>query len=218
MNRPAGFESAKRDFWEQESEKFAIPHYRLRKAARLVTALTGGRECDLLDLGCGPATLMHALPPTVHYFGIDIAIGVPAPNLLESDLIENPIAFGERRFDIVLAQGLFEYLADVQEDRFAEVAALLKPKGTFVLSYYNFGHRRPQFYTQFSNVRPLGEFRQSLERHFIVDRQIPASHNWHHSQPVRRFNMALNMHVNVDIPLISSRLAVEYFFVCRPRH
>jgi SAM-dependent methyltransferase len=215
--RPGDLENATRDFWQEESEKFATPHYRLRKVARLVTALAGARECDLLDLGCGPATLAHALPPTIHYYGIDVAIGAPAPNLRESDLIENPITFENRRFDLVVAQGLFEYLADVQDEKFAEIAALLRPQGTFIVSYMNFGHRRPQLYTRYSNVRRLEEFRQSLERYFIVDRQIPASHNWQHGQPVRPVNMALNMHLNVEIPLVSPRLAVEYFFVCRPR-
>jgi SAM-dependent methyltransferase len=208
---------SKRDFWRAEGEKFVEPHYRLRKAARIVTACAGERECDLLDLGCGPGTLMRVLPPTIHYYGIDLAIRDPAPNLLESDLIENPIAFGDHRFDIVLAQGLFEYLEDAQERKLAEVAKILKPRGTFVVSYTNFCHRRTELYWQYSNIRASGEFRRSLEQFFIVDRQIPASHNWYHGQPARRLNMALNMHVNVRIPLLSERLAVEYFFVCSSR-
>ena len=53
---------------------------------------------------------MSVLPQSVHYFGIDIAIHDPAPNLMESDILETPIRFGEKKFDIVVAQGLFEYV------------------------------------------------------------------------------------------------------------
>jgi SAM-dependent methyltransferase len=209
--------SAKRVFWREEGEKFVKPHFRLRKAARIVTAIAAARECDLLDLGCGPATLMQLLPGTIHYYGIDLAIRHPAPNLLELDLIESPIAFGDRRFHIVLAQGLFEYLEDAQDAKLAEVAEILRPRGSFVVSYTNFGHRKTELYGPYSNIRPLREFRQSLERFFTIDRQIPTSHNWHHGQPVRPLITALNMHVNVQIPFVSPRLAVEYFFVCSPR-
>jgi SAM-dependent methyltransferase len=214
MSQVGNVEYPKKDFWRNEGQKFVEPHHRLRKAARIVTRLAGTRKCDLLDLGCGPATLARLLPATIHYYGIDLAIRDPAPNLLESDLIENPIRFGDRRFDIVLAQGLFEYLEDAQDRKLEEIAGILAPGGTFVVSYTNFRHRRTELYGPYSNVRAPGEFRRSLEAVFRVQRQLVASHNWHHGQPVRPLTMALNMHVNLRIPIVTPRLAVEYFFVC----
>ena len=53
---------------------------------------------------------MHYLPRNVHYYGIDIAIQDPAPNLREADILKEPVGFGGRTFDIAVAQGLFEYM------------------------------------------------------------------------------------------------------------
>src|SRR6266536_2610245 len=40
----------------------AEPHFRMRKVARTVRSVTRGRQCDLLDVGCGPATLAQLMP------------------------------------------------------------------------------------------------------------------------------------------------------------
>jgi len=218
----------KRDFWGQENLKFSQPHFRLEKAARLITKLAGGRlaggrlaggrELDLLDLGCGPAALQPLVPANVHYYGIDIAIQQPAPNLLEADLLASPIRFGDRRFDLVLAQGVFEYLGNHQAQKFAEIAGLLRgPGSTFVVSYVNFGHRDREIYWPYSNIQPLADFRASLAEHFVVRRQFATSHNWHHHEPVKEPVRTLNMHLNLNVPVISPKLAVEYFFLCSPK-
>jgi SAM-dependent methyltransferase len=206
-----------KDFWLGESPKFARPHYRLEKGAQVINALAGGRDCTLLDVGCGPATLMTLLRPNIHYFGIDMAIPVPAPNLREINILKEPIAFDNKRFDIVSAQGLFEYLSDQQANKLGEIARLLDRNGTFVTTYTNFGHRKSDVYEAFSNVQPLPAFRKSLERYFNVNRSYPVSHNWQHGQPVRTFMRAANMRLNINIPVVSPALAVEYFFICSPR-
>jgi SAM-dependent methyltransferase len=210
-------ESYKRDFWIQENRKHAKPHYRLRKTARLITRIAGGKRCDLLDLGCGPATLRRLLPDSIRYYGIDIAIRDQAPNLLEADILQAPIKFGDMRFDIVVAQGLFEYVGDAQEGKFAEIAELLHEGGTFIVTYTNFGHRRSHVFEAFSNVQPFASFRASLSRYFVVEKFFPTSHNWYGGQPRRGLVQAANMHLNVNIPVLSPRLAVEYFFICSPR-
>ncbi len=207
----------KKDFWDGESSKFAVPHYRLQKAARLITGIAGNRECSLLDVGCGPATLARVLPPNIQYFGIDIAIQDPGPNLREADLLESPISFGDRQFDIILAQGLFEYLADAQVQKFSEISDLLAANGTFIVSYTNFAHRKPRVYHAYSNVQPVQAFRADLERDFVIDRVLPTSYNWNHGQPRRGLLKAANMHLNVSIPFVSPKLAVEYFFICSRR-
>jgi SAM-dependent methyltransferase len=207
----------KKDFWSKENLNFSEPHYRHEKVAQIVSRLAGGRECTLLDVGCGPAALRRPLPPNVHYYGIDIAIQNAAPNLLEADFLEAPIRFGEQRFDFITALGFFEYAGDFQSQKFAEIAQILNEDGKFIVSYWNFGHRKPSVYWAFSNVQPLAEFRRSLSRHFNIDKSYPASHNWKHGWPGRNINRAINMRVNMNIPVISPLLAVEYFFVCSRR-
>jgi len=87
----------KRDFRADENLKYAEPHFRMRKVAREVRRIARGRECDLLDVGCGPGTLARLMPPGVRYHGVDIAIPASAPNLIEMDIIEEPVSFRGRR-------------------------------------------------------------------------------------------------------------------------
>lgn len=207
----------KRDFWRQENLKFSEPWYRLEKTARVISKLAGDRECTLLDVGCGPAALMHLLPPNIQYYGIDIAIHDPAPNLLELDILESPIRFDNMRFDIVIAQGVFEYLGDFQCQKFSEIAQLQSENGKFLATYTNFGHRKRYIYTPFSNIQPIDSFRRDLAHYFNVDRVFPVSYNWKHGHPGRKPVKAVNMHVNMSIPILSPMLAVEYYFICSSR-
>jgi SAM-dependent methyltransferase len=207
----------KRDFWIKENQKHIPAHYRLQKSARIINDIAGHRERDLLDVGCGPATLMRLMQPNIHYHGIDIAIHDPASNLVEADILEKPIRFADKRFDIVAALGLFEYAGTSQEEKFSEIAQLLTEGGRFVLTYTNFEHRDKHIFEAFSNVQLFGEFRQSLARYFTVDRYFPTSYNWHGSQPSRPLLKAVNMHVRANVPVIGPRLAVEYFFICSRR-
>lgn len=204
-------------FWKTENLKFSEPWYRLEKASRLVASLARGRHCTLLDVGCGPATLMRLLPANIEYYGIDIAVQNPAPNLIEADVLQAPIRFEDKHFDIVVAEGLFEYLGGSQSEKFGEIADVLNPGGVFVVSYTNFGHRRAYISELFSNVQSFDEFKASLSRHFHIDRVIPESHNWKHAQPNRPWLKAVNLRVNKPLPLVSRWLAVEYFFICSPR-
>ena len=228
MNVPAGDKSPihegnvgntlhKKDFWRKENLKYSRPHYRLEKSARIVNRLARGKRCTLLDVGCGPATLASLLQPNIQYYGIDIAVHGPTPNLIEFDFIEAPIQFGDKRFDIVLAQGVFEYMGKFQTQKFTEIAQLLNDSGVFIVSYVNFDHRNRNIYWPYSNVQSLNDFRQSLAQHFDIHRSFPTSHNWNHSEPSREFVKTVNMHINIDIPFISQALAVEYFFICSSR-
>jgi SAM-dependent methyltransferase len=206
----------KKDFWSEENLKFSEPHYRLEKSARIIKNISQGRECTLLDVGCGPATLSRLLPPNIHYYGIDMAIHRPAPNLIEADLLRTPIQFGDKRFDIAIAQGVFEYLGDFQDQKFAEISECLDEDGVFIVTYWNYAHRNTKVYWAHSHVQPIGDFRKALARHFQVNRFFPASHNWYHGSPSLKLNKIINMHLNTYIPIISPILAVEYFFICSP--
>jgi cyclopropane fatty-acyl-phospholipid synthase-like methyltransferase len=206
----------KHDFWGTENLKYSEPHFRLEKVARMVNRIAGDKDCDLLDVGCGPAALMRLLRKNINYHGIDIAIQNPAPYLLQRDFVENPIKFGNRRFDIIVAQGVFEYVGKFQTEKFSEISQLLNEKGTFIASYVNFNHRQRYIYAPYNNVQPFDVFRKSLSRFFRIDRVLPTSHHLHHHEPNRKIAKAIQMHVNVNIPLFSKLLAVEYFFICSP--
>ena len=208
--------SYKRDFWDKENLKYAEPHLRAQKVARLVNKAAQGKECDLLDIGCGPAGLRALLDEKIHYYGIDIAIQEPAPNLIQADLVENPIEFRGKQFDIVVAQGAFEYFGEVQAKKFDEIKKLLADDGTFIVSYWNFGHRNARMYEAFSNIQPLNDFRESLGSYFKINSSFPASHNWKQNMSDRKLLKAINSHINANIPFVSPRLAVEYFFICSP--
>jgi cyclopropane fatty-acyl-phospholipid synthase-like methyltransferase len=207
----------KRDFWADENLKYAEPHFRMRKVAREVRRVTRGRECDLLDVGCGPAALAVLMPAGVHYHGIDIAIPGPAPNLIEMDILEEPVSFRGKKFDVVVAQGLFEYAGEFQSQKFAEIASLLHDDGKFILTYQNFAHRKREIYWPYSNVRLPGDFREDLSRFFKIERSFPGSHNWNHSQPGRRFMRASQAHLNFNVPVLSPILAVDYLYICSAR-
>ena len=72
----------KKDLWSKENLKYSRPHYRLEKSARIINRLARAKEfIMLLDVGCGPAALMPLLRPNIQYYGIDIAIHDPFPNL-----------------------------------------------------------------------------------------------------------------------------------------
>ena len=85
----------------------------------------------------------------------------------------------------------------------------------FVVSYWNFGHRNTEMYHAFSNVQPLDDFRIDLSRYFKVGRHSrPRTIG---ATPARTGGLrAINMPVNVHIPLISPVLAVEYSSSARP--
>jgi SAM-dependent methyltransferase len=209
----------KKEFWSTENLKYDAPHFRMQKVARVISGLTEDQKYDLLDVGCGPGTLQRLMPPNVRYHGIDISIPVPADNLLEADILEAPIDFRDMRFDFVVAQGMFEYVGAYQSQKFAEIAGLLKPDGKFVLTYQNFDHRQREIYWPYSNVQRPADFRADLSRFFKIDRWFPVSHNWNHSQPNRPLMKASQAHINVNIPVISPMLAVDYLYVCSPlRH
>ncbi|HZS56234.1 MAG TPA: class I SAM-dependent methyltransferase [Bryobacteraceae bacterium] len=204
----------KRDFWASENLKYAKPHFRMEKAARLINNIAGKKQCDLLDVGCGPAALAPLLSSNINYYGVDLAIHSRDSNLLECDFVENPISWKGRTFDIVLAQGVFEYIGSIQAQKFAEIKSILKPGGIFITSYVNFDHVRRVIYEPYNNVQPSESFRNGLSRHFDVKRIIPTSHHWRHREPARPIMKRIHMHWNTRIPFLTSRLAIEYFFVC----
>jgi SAM-dependent methyltransferase len=206
----------KKDFWSQENLRYAEPHFRMRKVAQVVRGLVRDQRCDLLDVGSGPAALATLLPPNVNYCGIDISIPEPSDDLLEIDILETPIGFRGMKFDLIVAQGLFEYIGEHQSQKFDEIAAILKDSGKFVVTYMNFDHRHQEVYWPYSNVQRPAVFRRDLGRYFRIERRFAGSHNWNQSHPRRRLMKLSQAHLNVYIPFVSPKLAVDYFYVCSP--
>lgn len=206
----------KKDFWSEENLKYSEPHFRMRKVGHLIGRLARGRESTLLDVGCGPAALAGLMPSNVRYYGIDISIPEPAQNLLEVDITQEPIGFRDLKFDFVVAQGIFEYLGEYQSNKLAEIAMVLKADGKLVLTYQNFDHRQRQIYWPYSNVQRPADFCRDLSNFFKIDRRFAGSHNWNHSHPRRRLISEPQKHVNVYVPVISPKLAVDYIYVCSP--
>ncbi len=205
-----------RGFWLQENRRYAEPYFRLQKCARIANEWSRGRACDMLDIGCGPATLRELLRPNIRYYGIDLALQETAPYLRELDCTKNEISFEGRIFDIVVAGGVFEYLGTLQNKKLLEIRALLKPHGLFLVTYTNFDHVNDRLidHSPYNNVKPLAEFKRELETVFRVLKYFPSSHNWYCSEPRRPLLKALQMPLRVRIPYLSTWFAVNYFFVC----
>jgi SAM-dependent methyltransferase len=207
-----------RDFWIEFGRTYSKPHYRLEKSARIINRLARNRgRCTLLDIGCGPATLQHLLASNITYYGIDMAIQEPAPNLIESDFLKTPIRFEDMKFDIISVQGVFEYLGGHQAQKLAEIAGLFNQDGVALLTYVNFGHRKPDICEPYSNVQSINDFSNNVNQHLSVKKLFPTSYNWNHWEPGRALLRAANMPLQVNIPLLSRPLAVEYFFICSSR-
>ena len=217
MSPPAEADVYKKDFWRGEQPKFATPHYRLRKIARLVNRIVGDRAATMLDLGCGPGTLGLLLNPGICYYGLDLVVPEQARSLREADLTESAIQFDDLQFDVIVAQGVFEYLGGHQSEKFAEISRILAPGGRFVVTYVNFDHRKPYMYPPYSNVQAHDAFRGALQEHFVIERSFPTSYNWNGGQPNRKWLQAANMRCNANVPVVGGRLAVEHIFVCAGR-
>ena len=207
-----------RDYWVVENAQYAEASFRLRKCAQIINEMAENKECTLLDVGCGPAALQPLLNPNISYHGIDIAIHKPVAYLRELDIARETIAFDNKRFDFVVAFGFFEYMGQQQRPQVrGNQQAILKDDGKFMMSYINFGHFRRKVWPNYNNVQPIAEMTKSLNAVFQVERRFPASHHWRHKQPGKNSFPSLQMRVNLNIPIFSPLLAVEYFFICSRR-
>ena len=93
-----------------------------------------------------------------------------------------------------------------------------------MVTYTNFHqifHRRPTVRAydadRYDNEQSLLDFRRSLERHFVVERWFPSSHNLSVREPAFRPMKTIQLPLERRIPVLSRLLAVNYFFICR-RH
>ncbi len=172
--------------------------------------LAVGKDCRLLDVGCGPATLGLLLAPNIQYFGIDIAIQEPSPNLKECDILQEPISSEEAPFDLIVAQGLFEYLADSQSRKFAEIADLLTPDGNFIVSYVNFDHRRPDLLLALQQHSVRSSIPEQPGETLRHREAVPDRAQLEPQRAMALVRASTEHAVNRNIPFLTSRLGVEY--------
>ena len=66
----------------------------------------------------------------------------PTKSLSETSVRSVRRKFKDKRFDIVVALGFFEYVGPHQDQKFVEISRILNRDGKFIMSYINFRHFR----------------------------------------------------------------------------
>jgi len=131
-------------YWNSRSPEFDGIHPRLQLIGELVASIPG--IATMLDVGCGPAAVRRVIPSTIEYFGVDIASDVIAaqhdPEHFEViDLDGDARCFGERRFDLILCSGVFEYIQRTQP--FMQfLRRKSAPDGHLIFSFTNHQHHK----------------------------------------------------------------------------
>jgi len=139
-----------------ESPEAAVAAYSLGDAETLANATAEiaawvkhrgltGRDCDMLDLGCGIGRIAQAVAPDVRrVIGIDISSGMLAEAwqrlrcysnicLIQTGGPAIPLANGS--IDLVLAVDTFPYivLAGLAEATMSEISRILRPRGAVAI-------------------------------------------------------------------------------------
>jgi SAM-dependent methyltransferase len=206
-----------REYWSQESLRFTQPHFRLLKTANIINDIARGRSLDLLDVGCGPATLSKLLQKNISYHGIDLFIHEPAPNLIQEDLLRNEIKFRDQVFDMICAFGFFEYMGNLQHKKLSEIDLILKPGGQFITSFNNFSHLHPLNTPAYSNMISIEDFLADLKSLFHVSSVYPTSYNWIATEPRREWLRRIQMPLRLNIPVLNNAFGVQFIFICSKR-
>lgn len=206
-----------RGYWIEENLRYKHVYFRTVKIAHIINRLSRGKQCDLLDIGCGPETLSTLLEPNINYFGIDIAIHSPKQNLIELDIVHNPIEFREKSFDFVVAAGLFEYLGDQYEKKYSEIQRLLKPGGKFIVTYMNMKHCTKPYFPTWNYITSIERFKADLRKYFHVYHSFPSYYSNQPGDLTGSMIRKLQLHLNVNIPLLADKYGVNYIYITGPK-
>jgi SAM-dependent methyltransferase len=135
--------AAAREYWETKSVRYDCLHDRLRL---MLGEIAKRRPATVFDVGCATGEVargVHELLPSADYFGCDISHAAVAkigrPNVLQCDLNAQPVPFGGRAFECIVASGIVEYVAD-QPAFLRQLADRLAPGGMLLVSYINIDH------------------------------------------------------------------------------
>ncbi|HOP18956.1 MAG TPA: methyltransferase domain-containing protein [Amphiplicatus sp.] len=122
----------------EPSGRYAVNRSHLRQLATEALEAISGRDCAALDIGCNDGTLLSFYPRWVDRYGVDSAevvedigdwawtakTGFPSAELDR--------AFGDKKFDIVTAASVLEYVAEPRAF-FARIKSLLASDGVLAL-------------------------------------------------------------------------------------
>lgn len=122
----------------EPSTRHSSTRDQLRAVATEALELISGRDCSALDIGCNDGTLLSYYPRWVERFGVDPSDHVDeigdwawtAKAAFPSKDLDN--AFGEKKFDIITAVSVLEYVDDPRA-LLARVKSLLTEDGVFAL-------------------------------------------------------------------------------------
>lgn len=138
-------DSARLFYAEETALKNSLRAYGVfsRAYRKLVERIPLERNWEVLDIGCGTGSLVHALSGHVKSIsGIDVSAESlsiarqknPAARLMEADMTRIPLPGGQ--FDCAIAMTSLEFCA-AKRGALAEIHRLLKPHGTFYLEVRN---------------------------------------------------------------------------------
>lgn len=135
--------------------------YRFDYVLEMISSLKCGR---VLDIGCGAGQLLPHLVKTGHQVdAIDISEKMVelSQRLCPKAVVKvgdcEKLDYYDRSFDLVVAMGVLEYLPD-EYQMMSEVARVLKPGGTFILTIRNRRCALVRLRNAFSNVHSKEHF------------------------------------------------------------
>lgn len=225
----AGFDSLRQKRLELQYEAASADGYDAKYHAalayrqmdhRIAMAIAGavkgeGRAIDLLDVGCGPGSLVPALREigSVNIVGIDLS-----PEMIEIARERYPtarfevgdveaLAFPDASFDAVLCSGMLHHLAAL-DGAMAQIARVLRPGGIMLArepNEDNFGSRYPE--VAFAHLCLMHGLYYATNRDVVYE---PESHDYHRDFELAE--LAAEVGQTLRVERVWTDLRVSYFY------
>jgi ubiquinone/menaquinone biosynthesis C-methylase UbiE len=141
------FDNLAHSYANSYSDGSRVSHFfnvRMRRVEELLAGAATGSK--VLEVGCGPGLMVdYFLQRRADYQGVDLSSGMiaecrakfkglPTANFSVGDVQQ--LDYPDSSFDIVLCLGVLEYVPS-ESQAVQEIARVLKPEGTFILSALN---------------------------------------------------------------------------------
>lgn len=225
----AGFDSLRQKRLELQYEAASADGYDAKYHAalayremdrRIAAAIAGavrrnGATVDLLDVGCGPGSLVPALREIgkVNVVGIDLS-----PEMIELARARYPdarfevgdveaLAFPDASFDVVLCSGMLHHLASLR-GAMTQIARVLRPGGIMLArepNEDNFGHRYPEL--AFAHLCLMHGLYYAMNRDVVYE---PDSHDYH--RDFKLCDLASEIGSTLRVERVWTDLRVSYFY------
>ena len=125
---------------EKHVAGYAATGPRIDKVRRLFAGFESGKK--ILDVGCADGDILSPFARLHEIHAVDISAGLAAKAVQAGlrarvhDLESGPLPFGDKTFDVVFSGENIEHYVDT-DWMLSEVNRVLKPGGTFVLTFPN---------------------------------------------------------------------------------